>query len=69
MELTMSIRFVMVCVPPSLHKEHISILLGILTLSLDKESYERAGLVGKPDGVEGARGTRARWGECLVAQI
>lgn len=34
---------------------------GILTLSLDKESYERAGLVGKPDGAKGARGARARW--------
>lgn len=34
---------------------------GILALSLDKESYERAGLVGKPDGVKGARGARARW--------
>lgn len=34
---------------------------GILTLSLDKESYERAGLVGKPGGAKGARGARARW--------
>lgn len=34
---------------------------GILTLSLDKESYESAGLVGKPDGAKGARGARARW--------
>lgn len=34
---------------------------GILTLSLGKESYERAGLVGKPDGAKGARGARARW--------
>ncbi|KAL3420800.1 ribonuclease p mrp protein subunit pop1 [Phlyctema vagabunda] len=34
---------------------------GILTLHLDKESYERAGLVGKPDGVKGKRGTRPCW--------
>jgi hypothetical protein len=36
--------------------------VGILTLYLDKESYERAGLVGKPDGAKGKRGTRPRWG-------
>ncbi|KAL2067051.1 hypothetical protein VTL71DRAFT_1475 [Oculimacula yallundae] len=34
---------------------------GILTLHLDKESYERAGIVGKPDGVKGKRGTKPRW--------
>ncbi|OWP01784.1 ribonuclease P 40kDa subunit [Marssonina coronariae] len=34
---------------------------GVLTLHLDKESYERAGLVGKPDGVKGKRGTKPRW--------
>lgn len=34
---------------------------GILTLHLDRESYERAGLVGKPDGAKGKRGTRPRW--------
>lgn len=34
---------------------------GILTMTLDKESYERAGLVGKPDGAKGSRGARARW--------
>ncbi|KAI9731668.1 MAG: hypothetical protein M1818_007798 [Claussenomyces sp. TS43310] len=34
---------------------------GLLTLALDKESYERAGLVGRPDGVKGKRGTRTRW--------
>ncbi|RDW71943.1 hypothetical protein BP5796_07977 [Coleophoma crateriformis] len=34
---------------------------GALTLHLDKESYERAGLVGKPDVVTGKRGTRPRW--------
>lgn len=36
---------------------------GILTLHLDKESYERAGLVGKPDGVKGGRGTKPWWGK------
>ncbi|KAE9376771.1 ribonuclease P 40kDa subunit [Stipitochalara longipes BDJ] len=34
---------------------------GILTLHLDKESYERAGLVGKPEGIKGKRGTKPRW--------
>ena len=32
-------------------------------MHLDKESYERAGLVGKPDGVKGARGMKPRWSE------
>jgi hypothetical protein len=31
-------------------------------LHLDKETYERAGIVGKPDGVKGKRGTKPRWG-------
>lgn len=30
---------------------------------LDKEAYERAGLVGKPDGVKGKRGLKPRWGK------
>ncbi|KAH8652775.1 ribonuclease P 40kDa subunit-domain-containing protein [Tricladium varicosporioides] len=34
---------------------------GILTLHLDKETYERAGLEGKPEGVKGKRGTKPRW--------
>jgi len=34
---------------------------GVLTLALGKETYERAGLVGKPDGARGGRGARARW--------
>ncbi|ESZ97010.1 ribonuclease P 40kDa subunit [Sclerotinia borealis F-4128] len=34
---------------------------GILTLHLDKESYERSGLVGKPEGVKGKREHRPRW--------
>ncbi|QSZ29102.1 hypothetical protein DSL72_003612 [Monilinia vaccinii-corymbosi] len=34
---------------------------GILTLHLDKESYERSGLVGKPEEIKGKRGHRPRW--------
>ncbi|KAB8291280.1 hypothetical protein EYC80_009966 [Monilinia laxa] len=34
---------------------------GILTLHLDKESYERSGLVGKPEGIKGKREHRPRW--------
>jgi ribonuclease P/MRP protein subunit RPP40 len=34
---------------------------GVLSLYLDKETYERSGLTGRPDGAKGARGTRARW--------
>lgn len=34
---------------------------GVLTLALGKESYERAGLAGEPDGAKGKRGARARW--------
>ncbi|PVH72941.1 ribonuclease P 40kDa subunit [Cadophora sp. DSE1049] len=34
---------------------------GVLTLHLDKASYERAGIIGKPDGVKGKRGTKPRW--------
>ncbi|KAK3938813.1 fungal tRNA ligase phosphodiesterase domain-containing protein [Diplogelasinospora grovesii] len=34
---------------------------GLLTMFLDKESYERAGLVGKPDGVKGKRNLKPRW--------
>lgn len=37
--------------------------IGILSLHLDKESYERAGIVGKPEGVKGGRGTKPRWGK------
>lgn len=33
---------------------------------LDKEAYERAGLVGKPDGVKGKRGLKPRWGKSLL---
>ncbi len=38
-------------------------LLGILTIYLEKEVYERAGLVGKPHGVKGQRGLKPRWGK------
>ena len=34
---------------------------GQLTMFLDKEAYERAGLVGKPHGVKGKRGNKPRW--------
>ncbi|KAK0743419.1 ribonuclease P 40kDa subunit-domain-containing protein [Schizothecium vesticola] len=34
---------------------------GVLTMFLDKEAYESAGLVGKPHGVKGKRGLKPRW--------
>ncbi|KUI63498.1 Ribonuclease P protein subunit p40 [Cytospora mali] len=34
---------------------------GQLTMFLDKETYERAGLVGKPYGHKGTRGLKPRW--------
>ncbi|KAK4226670.1 ribonuclease P 40kDa subunit-domain-containing protein [Podospora fimiseda] len=34
---------------------------GVLTMYLDRETYERAGLVGKPHGVKGKRGLKPRW--------
>ncbi|KAI4864179.1 ribonuclease P 40kDa subunit [Hypoxylon rubiginosum] len=34
---------------------------GMLTMYLEKETYERAGLVGKPHGVKGKRGLKPRW--------
>ncbi|EWG49344.1 hypothetical protein FVEG_08905 [Fusarium verticillioides 7600] len=34
---------------------------GILTMFVDKETYERAGLVGKPYGAKGGRGSKPRW--------
>ncbi|KAI0997862.1 hypothetical protein K3495_g10327 [Podosphaera aphanis] len=34
---------------------------GILILYLDRESYERAGIAGKSEGVMGKRGTKPRW--------
>ncbi|KAI1308136.1 ribonuclease P 40kDa subunit-domain-containing protein [Xylaria venustula] len=38
-----------------------SIKDGKLIMYLEKETYERAGLVGKPHGVKGARGLQPRW--------
>ncbi|TGJ80660.1 hypothetical protein E0Z10_g8094 [Xylaria hypoxylon] len=38
-----------------------SIKDGKLAMYIDKETYERAGLVGKPHGVKGARGHQPRW--------
>ncbi|KAJ4300162.1 hypothetical protein N0V88_002831 [Collariella sp. IMI 366227] len=38
-----------------------SLRSGTLTMFLDKEAYERAGLVGKPHGVKGKRGLKPRW--------
>ncbi|RYP69117.1 hypothetical protein DL771_006271 [Monosporascus sp. 5C6A] len=37
------------------------IKIGLLVMYLDKETYERAGLVGKPYGVKGQRGLKPRW--------
>ncbi|KAK7995238.1 hypothetical protein PG990_014011 [Apiospora arundinis] len=34
---------------------------GLLKMYLDKETYERAGLVGQPHGVKGKRGLKPRW--------
>ncbi|KAL2104727.1 hypothetical protein VUR80DRAFT_9766 [Thermomyces stellatus] len=38
-----------------------TIVDGELTMYLDKETYERAGLVGKPDGAKGNRAGKPRW--------
>ncbi|KAK4134075.1 hypothetical protein BT67DRAFT_449671 [Trichocladium antarcticum] len=38
-----------------------SLRSGQLVMFLDKEAYERAGLVGKPHGVKGKRGNKPRW--------
>ncbi|KAK7964068.1 hypothetical protein PG996_008242 [Apiospora saccharicola] len=37
------------------------IKIGLLKMHLDKETYERAGLVGQPHGVKGKRGLKPRW--------
>lgn len=34
---------------------------GTLNLYLDRETYERAGLEGKPYGTKGDRGSKPRW--------
>lgn len=50
-----------------------NILTGVLTMHLDKESYERAGLVGKPHGAKGNRGLKPRWSalpmNCYLAHL
>jgi ribonuclease P/MRP protein subunit RPP40 len=38
---------------------------GQLKMFLDKETYERAGLVGKPYGIKGKRGLKPKWGQSL----
>ncbi|KAF5695472.1 ribonuclease P MRP subunit POP1 [Fusarium denticulatum] len=38
-----------------------ALCLSILTMFVDKETYERAGLVGKPYGAKGGRGSKPRW--------
>ncbi|KAI2609337.1 ribonuclease P 40kDa subunit [Hypoxylon fragiforme] len=40
---------------------HGFVILGVLTMYLEKETYERAGLVGKTHGVKGKRGLKPRW--------
>lgn len=40
----------------------------MLTMHLDKETYERAGLVGKPHGVKGKRGLKPRWSMFTLPQ-
>jgi ribonuclease P/MRP protein subunit RPP40 len=37
--------------------------LGTLTMYLEKDTYERAGLVGQPHGTKGKRGLKPRWGK------
>ena len=34
---------------------------GKLTMYLEKETYERAGIVGKPNGAKGKRANKPRW--------
>ncbi|QPC77276.1 hypothetical protein HYE68_008028 [Fusarium pseudograminearum] len=34
---------------------------GVLTMYVDKETHERAGLPGKPYGSKGGRGSKPRW--------
>ena len=43
------------------HRTSTDIFTGKLTLYLEKETYERAGLVGKPHGAKGNRGLKPRW--------
>ncbi|KAF5574808.1 ribonuclease P MRP subunit POP1 [Fusarium pseudoanthophilum] len=41
--------------------KNYALCLSILTMFVDKETYERAGLVGKPYGAKGGRGSKPRW--------
>jgi ribonuclease P/MRP protein subunit RPP40 len=50
-----------------LHDARWLTLIGILTLHLDKETYERSGLVGKPEGIKGKREHRPRWSTSALA--
>jgi ribonucleases P/MRP protein subunit RPP40 len=53
-----------VCAPIVNGPEAITnMLTGKLTMYLEKESYERAGVVGQPHGVKGKRGLRPRWSQ------
>lgn len=42
---------------------------GILDLYLDRETYERAGLEGKPYGIKGDRGSKPRWSMSWVVSV
>lgn len=42
---------------------------GTLTMFLDKATYERAGLVGKPQGVKGKRGLKPRWSKLSKSNV
>jgi hypothetical protein len=42
---------------------------GILNLYLDRETYERAGLEGKPHGIKGDRGSKPRWSMFQVSML
>ncbi|POR39002.1 Ribonuclease P protein subunit p40 [Tolypocladium paradoxum] len=39
---------------------------GTLNMYLDKETFERAGLAGKPSGAKGNRGIKPRWGKIHI---
>ncbi|KAI1029573.1 hypothetical protein LB503_007976 [Fusarium chuoi] len=41
--------------------KQFALCLSVLTMFVDKETYERAGLVGKPYGAKGGRGSKPRW--------
>ncbi|KAF5965382.1 ribonuclease P/MRP protein subunit POP1 [Fusarium bulbicola] len=41
--------------------KQFTLFFSVLTMFVDKETYERAGLVGKPYGAKGGRGSKPRW--------